>query len=167
MAMQQNSNFVNPYGSIGQMPNYQNPSQNAMNGGSSSYQNIPMQNSMNNMQVQPSFLPGRIIREEQDIVPGEIPMNGNISVFVQQDLQRIYAKSWGGDGRIHTNVYEFVDLNRLNGEPKEDPMGLILERLDRIEETLKRDKQRSQNDRRPKKPYPHRGSDKEVVREEK
>lgn len=166
MAMQQNGNIVNPYSSIGQMQNY--PSQNTMNGNGAGYQNTSMQQTnMNNMQVQPSFLPGRIIREEQDIVPGEIPMNGNISVFVQQDLQRIYAKSWGGDGRIHTNVYEFVDLNRLNGEPKEDPMGLILERLDRIEETLKRDKQRSQNDRRPKKPYPHRGSDKEVVREEK
>lgn len=166
MPMQQNGNIVNPYSSIGQMQNY--PSQNMMNGNGSNYQNSSMQqNNMNNMQVQPSFLPGRVIREEQDILPGEVPMNGNVAVFVQQDLQRIYAKSWGRDGLIHTNVYDFVDLNRQNGEPKEDPIGLILERLDRIEETLKRDKPRNQNNRPPKKNYPHRGLDKEVVREEK
>lgn len=163
MARQQNGNFINPYGSIGQMEN--NPSQNTINGSGSGFQNLSMQQS--NMRIHPSFLPGRVIREERDIVPNEIPMDGNIGVFVQQDLQRIYAKTWGGDGLIHTNLYELVIPNQQNGEPKEDPMTLILERLDRIEESLKRDKQRYQSDRKQKKPYRNRETNDQNVREEK
>lgn len=92
------------------------------------------------------MLPGRIIKQESDIVAREVPNDGNFAVFVQSDLQRIYAKTWGGDGLIHTNVYELA-----NGQEKEpDLMTMILQRLDNIEKKL--------NESRPypsrsKKPY--------------
>lgn len=93
------------------------------------------------------MLPGRIIKQESDIVAREVPNDGNFAVFVQQDLQRIYAKTWGGDGLIHTNVYELV-----NGQEKEpDLMTMILQRLDNIEKKL--NEPRSYNPNRSKKPY--------------
>lgn len=92
------------------------------------------------------MIPGRIIKQESDIVAREVPNDGNFAVFVQQDLQRIYAKTWGGDGLIHTNVYELV-----NGQEKEpDTMGMILQRLDNIEKKLNESRP-YQN--RTKKPY--------------
>ena len=95
------------------------------------------------------MLPGRIIQQEADIVAREVPNDGNFAVFVQQDLQRIYAKTWGGDGRIHTNVYELV-----NGQEKEpDLMAIILQRLDNIEKTLKETQQYRPYAGRAKKPY--------------
>lgn len=93
------------------------------------------------------MLPGRIIQQESDIVAREVPNDGNFAVFVQSDLKRIYAKTWGGDGLIHTNVYELA-----NGQEKEpDTMDMILQRLDNIEKKL--NEQRPYNPNRPKKPY--------------
>lgn len=93
------------------------------------------------------MLPGRIIKQESDIVAREVPNDGNFAVFVQSDLQRVYAKTWGGDGLIHTNVYELV-----NGQEKEpDTMGMILQRLDNIEKKL--NESRPYNPNRTKKPY--------------
>lgn len=92
------------------------------------------------------MLPGRIIKQESDIVAREVPNDGNFAVFVQADLQRIYAKTWGGDGLIHTNVYELV-----NGqEKKPDTMAMILQRLDNIEKKLSEQKPYQP---RSKKPY--------------
>lgn len=93
------------------------------------------------------MLPGRIIKQESDIVAREVPNDGNFAVFVQSDLQRVYAKTWGGDGLIHTNVYELV-----NGQEKEpDTMAMILQRLDNIEKKL--NESRPYNPSRTKKPY--------------
>lgn len=118
----------------------------------------PMTNQMQQMSYpqigQPQYpvqqmLPGRIIQQESDIVAREVPNDGNFAVFVQQDLQKIYAKTWGGDGRIHTNVYELV-----NGQEKEpDLMAVILQRLDNIEKTLKETQQYRPYSNRSKKPY--------------
>lgn len=93
------------------------------------------------------MLPGRIIQQESEIVAREVPNDGSFAVFVQQDLQRIYAKAWGGDGLIHTNVYERIN----DGQEKEpDTMTMILQRLDNIEKKL--NESRSYQNR-PKKPY--------------
>lgn len=98
---------------------------------------------------QPSYIPGRVIAQESDIVPNEVPNDGNFAVFVQQDLSTIYAKTWGGDGLIKTNVYKLVPQEVSGEETKEDgvnPMDLILERLDNIEKMVK-------NNNRYQKPY--------------
>lgn len=139
--MPQNMTYGNPYASTNQM---QTP--NTMNG-NVGFQNMGMSN---NTRVQPSFLPGRMVVSEADIVPQEVPMDGTVGVFLQQDLSRVYAKKWGGDGRIYTNVYELA--NGADAQ-KGDPMALILERLDRIEESLKREKPQHSNPRPPKKSY--------------
>lgn len=82
-----------------------------------------------------SYLPGRIVTKEQDIFPNEIPMDGSLAIFLQQDLQMVYAKTWGADGLIHTNAYQLVNPST---QPAEDPIQMILQRLDGIEQTLKK-----------------------------
>ncbi len=111
---------------INTMPSYQN----------NVYSTVPTSNySQSVRQTQTTYIPGRMITKENDILPSEVPMDGNLGIFVQQDLKRIYAKTWGGDGLIHTNVYELV--NGQGQSDQNDPMKIILERLDRIEDTLK------------------------------
>lgn len=54
------------------------------------------------------YVPCRIVENEQSIIANEVPTNGNIGVFVCQDMSVIYTKAWGADGYIHTNVYQLV-----------------------------------------------------------
>lgn len=100
-------------------------------------------------QQQYSYIPGRMVRDEQDIIAKEVPMDGSYGVFVQQDMQTIYAKTWGNDGYIHTNVYRLVNGQQ---EPQNDPIAEILNRLQRIEERLGETKPQGSNDR-PKNNY--------------
>lgn len=153
---------IQGYGSYG---NYQQMQTGVNNQG---YGNYGMQQGVQNsfssnqqtMRIQPSALPGRVVNQEQDILPNEVPMNGDVGFFVQKDLQKIYAKTWGGDGCIHTNVYQLVSM--VNGEDQApDPMSVISERLDNIEKAIREIRRPNY----PKKNYNHRYPNKE--REEK
>lgn len=98
-----------------------------------------------------SYLPGRIVQNEQAIVANEVPMDGSLGVFVQQDLQQIFTKTWGNDGFIHTDVYQLV----TGKTPQNDPVNEILTRLQRIEERLNIDPPSEQPRQKsyPKKKY--------------
>lgn len=88
----------------------------------------------------PTYIPGRIVQNEEEIVASEVPQDGNYSTFIQQDFQKIYLKTWGNKGLINTKKYELVEENGCpisNSPDQKDPTTLILERLDRIEEQLK------------------------------
>lgn len=74
---------------------------------------------------------GRVIQNESEIRPNEIPMDGSMSLFPNQDYSVIIAKKWTSDGTLQT--FKFVpDKGDI---PKQDP---ILQRLDRIEKLLNR-----------------------------
>lgn len=97
---------------------------------------FPSYNTAQNNQFRKQYIQGRMINEERDITANEIPTDGSFAVFIQQDLKKIYTKAWGGDGVVHGDTYELV---RPDGAaPQQDPIMLIMQRLDRIEETLKK-----------------------------
>lgn len=134
MAIQQNM-YGNPYSSMNYGVGMQNPQ--GMSMGGNPYQQSSMGMTQQTTPPRMSYIPGRMVTAERDIVANEIPMDGNLAVFIQQDLKRVYAKTWGGDGLIHTNVYDLVDPLQQNTEGKEDPIQVILSRLDSIEAAIK------------------------------
>lgn len=100
-------------------------------------------------QPQKTFIPGRMISQESDVIPGEVPMDGNYATFITQDMKQIYMKTWGNNGTIHTEVFANVtdQLSNNIAQPQMDAMAAIMERLDTIEKYLKKPPYRS------KKPY--------------
>lgn len=121
-----NTSMVPRYGDIQSMMNY---------------------NNMNNQRRQPTFLPGRMIQAENEVMAYEVPNDGSIAAFIQKDLQTVYLKTVCGDGLIHTNEYKLVSVENNPTEEKPNPFDLIMERLDKLEESLKT----SQNyERKPK-----------------
>lgn len=91
---------------------------------------------MNNQRRQPTYLPGRMIQAENEVMAYEVPNDGSIAAFIQKDLQTVYLKTVCGDGLIHTNEYKLVSTEAPT-EEKPNPFDLIMERLDKLEESLK------------------------------
>lgn len=90
----------------------------------------------NQFLTMPIFL-ARNVQSEMDILPNEIPMNGQIAIFVQNDLKTIYAKTWA-NGQYLTNVYQLLSPEtEANQENNQNDTKLILERLNQLEETIK------------------------------
>lgn len=90
--------------------------------------------------IQPQFvgLNGRIVDDEGDIKPNEIPMDGSISLFPAKDFSCIYVKKWGSDGKLYP--YKFVP-ERTEEPSKQEETGDIVrikEQLNRIEKLLTR-----------------------------
>jgi len=113
----QQQTYPNTYGSQPQTQTYQQ-------------QNRPIQ--------PPQVIPGKYINNERDILAMDVPTDGSIAFFIQNDLQKIYAKTWGGDGNIHQNVYVRV-TDTANPQQEENPIfASIIERLDNIEKCLKK-----------------------------
>lgn len=57
-------------------------------------------------QVQkPVGLPGKMVSSQADITPNDVPMDGRVSLFPQQDYSCIIAKAWNAEGKIDTVVY--------------------------------------------------------------
>lgn len=86
-------------------------------------------------------LPGRVIANANDIRPGDVPMDGSVSLFPTSDYTSIYAKAWGADGTIQTIRYipepsnqpEVIDVP-VTSEPSE--LSKVMDRLDAIEQLL-------------------------------
>lgn len=70
---------------------------------------------------------GRPISMPTDIMPGDIPMNGQPCFFPMADGSAIYRKAWQPDGTISTTMY--VPAQREPSQPSQ---------LDRIESMLTR-----------------------------
>lgn len=47
-------------------------------------------------------IPGRLVNNLDEITPQEVPMDGSVSLFPQNDYSAIYAKTWTKDGTIAT-----------------------------------------------------------------
>lgn len=100
---------------------------------------------MNNFVSRP-YIPGRMINSIEEVMPNEVPMDGNISLFVKNDYSSIYAKAWNSDGTITTVRFVRED----NSERKDEPFAKIMERLDNIEKSLNKNQNKS-NYQKPKK----------------
>lgn len=87
----------------------------------------------NNFQrpVMPTAIPGRLVANADEIMPQEVPMDGSVSLFPQNDYSCIYAKTWTKEGTIAT--VRFIPEQPQNGEPQKSPLEM---RLDSIEQKL-------------------------------
>ena len=73
-------------------------------------------------------IPGRLVNNLDEITPQEVPMDGSVSLFPQNDYSAIYAKTWTKDGTIAT--VKFIP-EQPQMEPQKSPLE---ERLDRIDQ---------------------------------
>lgn len=91
-------------------------------------------NAQNNYSSHRNMIPGRMINAETDVQFNEIPMDRTFATFITNDLKSVYLKTVGGDGKVYTNEYILKDLP--DQENAQNPLDMILERLDRIEASL-------------------------------
>lgn len=98
-----------------------------------------------------SSIPGRTVNNLDEITPQEVPMDGSVSLFPQQDYSAIYAKTWTKDGTIATVKY-------IPEQPQMTPQkSPIEERLDKIDQKFDRLEKMLSDRHKPRKPYnkPH------------
>lgn len=92
-------------------------------------------------QTQPrqiSTLNGRFVKSADDISPGEIAMDGTVSLFPCEDGSEIYAKCWDSNGSITTTKYVIDGTPEVkNSFSMEEFQKETNNRLDRIEELVK------------------------------
>lgn len=84
---------------------------------------------------QPAQISGRIVQNENEITPQEVPMDGTVSLFPTSDYKCIYAKFWNSDGTISTLKFSPVgDSEESNPTPSFRDE--VMARFDAIEERL-------------------------------
>lgn len=98
-------------------------------------------------------LPGRVIKNPEEIKLNEIPMDGTASLFPMSDDTCIYAKAWGQDGTIQTLRYIREDAEPQEKGPSE--FAQVMTRLDKIEQMLG---QRGQQRQQKQQYYPNQNS---------
>lgn len=118
---------------------YQNP--NYGNTWGPYYQTQPtwnnQQTAVPNYVQQPSMIRGRVVKDQSEILPNEIPMDGTISFFPKSDGSEIYGKAWTSNGTIQN--FRFVKAEEIqNGNTMNDQSisQQILDKLNKIENTL-------------------------------
>lgn len=96
-------------------------------------------------------IPGRLVNNLDEITPQEVPMDGSVSLFPQNDYSAIYAKTWAKDGTIAT--VKFIP-EQPQITPQKSP---IEERLDKIDQRFDRLEKMLSDRHKPRKPYnkPH------------
>ena len=92
-------------------------------------------------------LPGRVVGNVDEITPQEVPMDGSVSLFPQNDYSAIYAKTWTKDGTIAT--VKFIP-EQSQMEPQKSPLE---ERLDRIDQRFDKLEKMLSNRNKSRKPY--------------
>ena len=149
--------------------NFYNPSNPWLYHGSSTgaMNNTTGQMNQNNLQAQtpgyagfnnfqrpamPASIPGRMVTNADEIVPQEVPMDGSVSLFPQNDYSCIYAKTWTKEGTIAT--MKFVPEQPQNGEPKKSPLEERLDRIDQQLESLNKKLNKPRNFQKRNNPYP-------------
>lgn len=96
---------------------------------------------------QQQMIPGRQVANVDEITPQEVPMDGSVSLFPQNDYSAIYAKTWTKDGTIAT--VKFVP-EQPQMEPQKSPLE---ERLDRIDQRFDKLEKMLSNRNKSRKPY--------------
>lgn len=97
-------------------------------------------------------LSGRVINNSDDITPQEVPMDGSVSLFPQQDYSCIYAKSWTKEGTIAT--MKFVPEQPQAATEQKSPLEERLDRIDQKLEALDKKLYRPRNFQKRNNPHP-------------
>lgn len=144
--------------------NWSNGWNNGNNWGNATYQQPNPQPNVSPVRFQQnqqnSYLPGRMVNSENDVIPGELPMDGTYEIFVQNDGKMIYAKTIGGDGKVKTLCYTLIEdaqqhpssqnqsvpsqeVNQSQNNQQNDVLGnvqaaliTVLQRLDALETNM-------------------------------
>lgn len=100
----------------------------------------------------PSMLPGRQVANADEITPQEVPMDGSVSLFPQQDYSCIYAKTWTKEGTIAT--LKFVPEQPQATTEQKSPLEERLDRIDQRLEALDKKLNRPRNFQKRNNPHP-------------
>lgn len=101
---------------------------------------------------EPSYLPGKIVRDETEILAKDVPADGSVAVFIMQDLSKIIARQVNVRGTIDELTY-VVERAPETKVPENDILPVIMARLDNIEGMLKKNIYKGGNKKPPyKKP---------------
>ena len=101
-------------------------------------------------------LAGKIITSMQDIKPNEIPTDGSPSIFPASDFSCIFVKAWGQDGNIQTVKY--VPENQSNQQQSSNEFGLIMEKLNSMEQYMQNNFVKNPNFQQNRKPNKEGGN---------
>ena len=143
------NNFYNP-----QNPWIGNPGGGYMTNTSGAIQQSPVYSGFNNFQRPsvPSVLPGRQVANADEITPQEVPMDGSVSLFPQNDYSCIYAKTWTKEGTIAT--MKFVPEQPQTSAEQKSPLEERLDRIDQKLEALDKKLYRPRNFQKRNNPHP-------------
>lgn len=83
-----------------------------------------------------SGLPGKWVGAEKDIVPMDVPQDGSIAIFPQQDLTVIFLKKWEGNGTITTVPYIPNVQTQSGPTPEQEFQASVQQRLTKLEQML-------------------------------
>lgn len=95
-------------------------------------QNQEQQKTANNR----STIPCGIVESQKDIRPADIPMDDGFGLFMRKDLEEIYIKQWGDDGKINTRRY--IPVVEEIPENTESPLSNVLVEINQRFETLEK-----------------------------
>lgn len=99
-----------------------------------------------------AMIPGRPIANADEITPQEVPMDGSVSLFPQQDYSCIYAKTWTKEGTIAT--MKFVPEQPQAATEQKSPLEERLDRIDQKLEALDKKLYRPRNFQKRNNPHP-------------
>lgn len=108
----------------------------------------------NGFMTRPAYqvLPGRVVNNSDEITPQEVPMDGSVSLFPQQDYSCIYAKTWTKEGTIAT--MKFVPEQPQAATEQKSPLEERLDRIDQKLEALDKKLYRPRNFQKRNNPHP-------------
>lgn len=86
-----------------------------------------------------TYINGRIINDEKEIRPNEVPGDGSVAIFPFMDRSKILVREVTENGTIANSVYVLEQgVQTQNDSAQNDIMTPIMERLDNIEKMIKR-----------------------------
>ena len=108
----------------------------------------------NNFQrpAMPAMIPGRLVANADEITPQEVPMDGSVSLFPQNDYSCIYAKTWTKEGTIAT--LKFVPEQPQNTEQQKSPLEMRLDSIDQRLAALDKKLNKPRNFQKRNNPHP-------------
>ena len=114
----------------------------------------PGYSGFNNFQrpVMPAMIPGRLVSNADEITPQEVPMDGSVSLFPQNDYSCIYAKTWTKEGTIAT--LKFVPEQPQNTEQQKSPLEMRLDSIDQRLAALDKKLNKPRNFQKRNNPHP-------------
>lgn len=105
-------------------------------------QQAPMQPTfVQNQNVQPSTLSGRVVNDFNEITINDVPMSGQYAYFPKSDLSEIQVRRWTPNGTIENRVLQLCEMIPSQTETQVDTLSinelkasytLLSEKVDKI-----------------------------------